>query len=123
VSAASPPAPMSAPALGSIDALKRVRAAEMEWDQKVKDAKEAAAQEIARLRADSDAAVKAAQSAADADRASKLQAARSEADREAVGILADGAKEAERATEGEGKHPADHTDDILRVVLSGFTSD
>lgn len=111
------------PAEGSIDALKRVRAAETEWEQKVTAAKQDAGEEIARLKTSADDAVKAAQAAAEQQRTAKVQAARSEADREAIVILADGAKAADAAAEGEGKHPADKADAILAAVLAGFTSD
>jgi vacuolar-type H+-ATPase subunit H len=111
------------PAEGSIDALKRVRAAETEWEQKVTAAKQDAGEEIARIKTSADAAVKSAQAAAEQARAAKVQAARSEADREAIVILADGAKAAEAASQGEGKHPADKADEILGAVLAGFTSD
>jgi vacuolar-type H+-ATPase subunit H len=111
------------PAEGSIDALKRVRAAETEWEQKVTAAKQDAGEAIAELRTAADEAVRAAQADAEAKRAAKVQAARSEADREAVVILAEGAKAADAAAQGEGKRPADKADAILGAVLAGFTSD
>ncbi len=111
------------PAEGSIDALKRVRAAETEWEQKLAAAKQEAGEAIARLKTAADAAVRAAQAAADEDRAATLQAARSEADREAIVILADGAKAADAAAEGAGKRPADKADAIVGAVLAGFASD
>jgi vacuolar-type H+-ATPase subunit H len=111
------------PAEGSIDALKRVRAAESEWEQKVAAAKQDAGEEIARRKTAAEASVKAARAAAEQQRAEKVQAARSEADREAIVILAEGAKAADAAAEGEGKRPADKADAILKAVLAGFTSD
>lgn len=111
------------PAEGSIDALKRVRAAETEWEARVTAAKQDAGEAIARLKSSADDAVHAAQAAAEQERADKVQTARSEADREAIVILADGAKAADAAAEGAGKRPADRADAILDAVLAGFTSD
>jgi vacuolar-type H+-ATPase subunit H len=108
---------------GSIDALKRVRAAETEWDQKLTHAKQDAGETLARARAAADDAVKAAQAAAEQARTAKVQAARSDADRESIQILADGAKAADAAAAGEGKKPADKADEILNAVLAGFSND
>jgi vacuolar-type H+-ATPase subunit H len=119
---AASPTPATGP-LGSIDALKRVHAAELDWEQKVEAAKLAAAEDLARARGDAEAAVKAAQVAADADRAAKVQVARSDADREAIVILADGVKAADEAAQGAGKRPSDRAQAILDTVLAGFTSD
>jgi vacuolar-type H+-ATPase subunit H len=109
--------------LGSIDALKRVKATESDWELKLRAARGAAEQALDRLRTDSEAAVKAAQVSADAERARTVQAARDEADRDAGGILAEGAKVAEAAARGEGKRPADKKDAILGAILAGFTKD
>jgi vacuolar-type H+-ATPase subunit H len=120
MSAATPAPTLSE---GSIDALKRVRAAEIDWDQKAAAAKQEAAESIAALRTAADAAIRAAQAAADQERAAKVQAARSEADREAIAILAEGVKAAEEAAKGEGRQPTDKADEILRAVLAGFIPD
>ncbi len=118
---ASPPP--AAPALGSIDALKRVKATEADWELKLRLAQVASDEALARLRTESAAAVKAAQASADAERGQAVQAARDEADREAAEILADGTRAAEVAARGEGKQPTDKKDAILAVVLAGFTKD
>jgi vacuolar-type H+-ATPase subunit H len=110
-------------ATGSIDALKRVRAAETEWDQKLTIAKQDAGDALARARAAADEAVRSARLAAEQARGAKVQAARSDADRDAIQILADGAKAADAAAAGEGKRPADRANEILAAVLAGFTSD
>ena len=117
---------MSAPSRGTagdlsaIDALKRVRAAEIEWEQRLQAAKQEAASELARLRADAEAAVKAAQAAAEADRAERLELARGEADREAARIVADGERAAADAATEQGRRPADRADEIFAAVLAGF---
>ncbi|HTW76712.1 MAG TPA: hypothetical protein VMG14_02985 [Thermoplasmata archaeon] len=108
---------------GSIEALKRVRATEIDWEQRLQAAQQQAAAEIARLRAEADAAIKAAQSEADQERARKVQAARADADREAAGILADGERAANDAAKGEGRRPVDRADAIRAAVLAGFLGD
>ncbi len=109
--------------LGSIEALKRVKATETDWELKLRAARGQADEAVQRLRSDADDAVKAAQAAADADRARTVEAARASADREAEGILADGRKAAEAAARGEGKRVADKKDAILAAVLAGFSKD
>jgi len=109
--------------LGSIDALKRVKATETDWELKLRAARGAAEEAVQKLRADSDAAVKAAQAAADQQRAQAVQAMRAEADREAAEILADGERAAAQAARGEGKRAADKKDAILAAVLAGFLKD
>jgi vacuolar-type H+-ATPase subunit H len=111
------------PALGSIDALKRVKATETDWDLKLRAARGAAEMETARLKDESEEAVRAAQQEAEAERARAVQAARADADREAEQILADGSRAAEAAARGEGKRPADRASEILSTVLAGFTTD
>ena len=108
------------PSLGSIEALKRVKEAETEWDLKLRTARGAATEALERLRAESEAAVRAAQAAADAERANTVLAARQEAEREAAEILAAGQRAAASAARGDGKRPADRPDEILAVVLAGF---
>lgn len=111
------------PALGSIDALKRVKATETDWELRLRAARGAAEAETARLKEESEAAVRAAQQEAEAERTRAVQAARAEADREAEQILAEGTRAAEAAARGEGKRPADRKAEILSSVLAGFTTD
>jgi vacuolar-type H+-ATPase subunit H len=113
-------APPSGATLGSIDALKRVKATETDWEQKLGAARSAAEEAIARLREESETAVKGVQAAVEADRARAVQAARVEADREAAEILGDGTRAAEAAARGEGKRPSDKKGPILAAVLAGF---
>jgi vacuolar-type H+-ATPase subunit H len=124
VSAAAPPPPPPSPtALGSIDALKHVKATETEWELKLRSARGAADVALERLRTDSEAAVKAAQAAAEEERARAVQAARAGAEREAAEILAEGTRAAEAAARGEGKRPADKKSAVLAAVLAGFAKD
>jgi vacuolar-type H+-ATPase subunit H len=105
---------------GSIDALKRVRATENEWEARVAEAKRAADEAVRRQRDEAEAAVRGAQVDAEAERAARVQAARTEADAEAARILKDGERAAQAAARGDGKDPADRAADILRAVLAGF---
>ncbi|MGI0071850.1 MAG: hypothetical protein ACRECT_07310 [Thermoplasmata archaeon] len=109
--------------LGSIDALKRVKATEADWELRLRTARGAAEEAVERLRAESEAAVRTAQAEADAERARTVQAARDEADRAAAEIVAEGTRVAEVAARGVGKRPADRADAIVAVVLTGFQKD
>jgi vacuolar-type H+-ATPase subunit H len=113
----------SAPSLGSIEALKRVKATETDWELKLRAARGAVDEALGRLQAESEAAIKAAQASAEAERTRAVQAARTEADREAEGILAEGTRAAEAAARGSGKRPADQKDALLTTVLAGFVPD
>ena len=108
---------------GSIEALKRVRAAETETDERVRAAKAAADATVRSLSEEAAAAIKAAQVAADAARAAELERARADADRGAAAIVAEGEQAAEAALHTEGKRPADRRPEILATVLSGFWTD
>jgi vacuolar-type H+-ATPase subunit H len=116
-------APPSGSSLGSIEALKHVKETETEWENRLQVARSNAKEALERLRAESEAAVKAAQTTADSERAQAVQAARKEAEREAAEILAAGTRAAETAARPEGKRPADQPDAILAVVLAGFLKD
>lgn len=116
-------APAPPAGLGSIEALKRVKATENDWELRLRAARGAAEEQLGHLREASDAAVKAAQEAADAERTRLVQAARSEAERAAAEILAEGTRVAEAATRGDRRGPSDRRDAILAAVLAGFAKD
>ncbi|HTT44388.1 MAG TPA: hypothetical protein VMH38_00020 [Thermoplasmata archaeon] len=107
----------------SVEALKRVKATENEWDARLAAARQDAEASIARLRAEAAAAVKEAQAAADRDRVARVTQARTETETEAAAILADGKKAADRALVGEGRRPSDKKTQILAAVLGTFGSD
>ncbi len=115
--------PPPAPPLGSIEALKRVKETETDWELRLRIARGIAEEALERLRADCDAAVKTARATAEADRTRAVQAAKADADRQAAAILAEGNRAAEAAAQGEGKHPADKKEQILAAVLAGFAKD
>jgi vacuolar-type H+-ATPase subunit H len=112
-----------ATAPGSVEALKRVKATENEWDARLSAAREEAEATLRRLRDDGDAAVKAAESEAGRERAVRLEHARVETAKEAEAITVDGQNAAERAALAEGRRPSDKKDAILDVVLGSFGKD
>ena len=109
-----------ASASDSVEALKRVKATENEWESRVSAARSDAQATLERLRTEAAAAVKAAQAEADRDRLARVTQARAETEAEAEAIVADGRAAAERARLGEGRRPADKKAAILDVVLGAF---
>ncbi len=91
--------------LGSIEALKRVKETESEWELKLRDARSTADAALERLRAESEAAVQASQEAADRERAAAVLTARQEAEREAAEILAGGLGPPRRRPVEKGNAP------------------
>lgn len=118
--ASIPPPP---PDSGAIEALKRVKTAETEWDEKLSTTRSAVEADLARRRDEADAAVKAALAESERERATAVQTARTEADAAAATILADGQKAAQSAGRSDGKEPEDRKDEILKAVLAPFVGD
>ncbi len=119
MSASSPtPAPPSATA--SVEVLKRIKSTESEWAQKLATAREEAAVGLARLRTESDTAIREAQQAADDRRAQSVATARLDIEREVGQILDAGRKDAEAAGRSAGKRPSDRRDAVLAAVLGPF---
>lgn len=108
---------------GSVEALKRVKATETEWDARLKAAREESEATLRRLREQSEAAVKAAQAEGERERAERVERARVEAAGMSAAIVAEGQKAAEAAARGEGRGPADKKEAILSVVLGSFGKD
>jgi len=104
----------------SIEALKRLKAAENEWEARLTSAQRDTDATLERLRTEAAAAVKEAQMAADQERVARVVASRTATEAEAQGIVADGEKAAEQALHGEGRRPADKKDAILAIVLGAF---
>ena len=109
--------------VGSIEALKRIKATETEWDEKLASARQETEATLRRLAEESDATVKATHAEADAARTLSVQRARSDADREAETIVAEGAKAAGAAARGAGKRPADRSAEVLAAVLGSLGED
>jgi vacuolar-type H+-ATPase subunit H len=104
----------------SIEALRRIKQAEAEWELKLRAARGESQAAIEALRQEAENAVKSAQSLADGVRANAVLQAKQEAEREATEILRAGTKAADAAALGAGKSPADKKDEILAAVLAGF---
>jgi len=114
-------APAGAP--DSIQALKRVKAMENEWETRLTSGKRESEAALERLRTEAAAAVRDAQTAADHDRVARVVQARAETETEAEAILAEGKKTADQALRGEGRRPADKRDAVLAIVLGSFGKD
>ncbi|HUZ80065.1 MAG TPA: hypothetical protein VMV28_05560 [Thermoplasmata archaeon] len=106
--------------MGSLDDLKQVKEAELEWEAKVRAAATARKAVLDRLNAETDAIVKAERASAGESREFALKHAREVADREAAQIVADGERAAAAARVGTGKGPAQRSEEILNAVLGSF---
>jgi len=107
----------------SVDALKRVKAAEAEWETRLAAARTQAEATLRELREEADAAVKAARAQVERERADRLERARAEAAGMAAAIVAEGEKDAQTAARGDGRRPSDKKDAVLAAVLGGFAAD
>ncbi len=108
---------------GTVEALKRVKATEAEWETAVAQAR---AHRDAALRADTDAAaraVQAAQAQVERDRTEAVQAARTEGDAEAARVLAEADKTATAAARDDPDALEARRTAILAAVLGRFLSD
>jgi len=117
---ATPPAMAGS---GSIEALKRVKAAEGEWDRRLAAAREESEKLLSELREEAESAVKSAELEAERDRSAKIEQARVETIAAAAAIIADGEKAAAKAERAEGRRPSDKRDAVLEAVLGGFAKD
>jgi vacuolar-type H+-ATPase subunit H len=108
---------------GTIDALKRIKATETEWAEKVAAARRETEAALRRGRDESDAIVAAAHTAAEAERAQALERARAAAEVEAQAILAEGRAAAAAAATTSGKRPADREEEVLAVVLGRLATE
>lgn len=106
----------------TIDALRRIKAAEEEWEAKLSGARAEKERAIADARSGADAAVKAVASELEKDRGRALETAGAAAEAEARDLLAAGETDAARARSGK-KKLADRKEEVLRAVLGEFTSD
>ena len=117
---AAPPGPADT---ATLDALKRIKLTETEWDEKVATARREAEASLKRLKEETETRLAAARAEAEAERGRTLEKARAEADTEATAIVAEGERAAQKATEGTGKGVTARKDEILAVVLGGFQSE
>lgn len=116
---------MTAPSLpaGSettVDALKRVKAAETEWEAKVAEARAHRDEAFRRLRDETVAVMKAAHAEVEQERAAAVQAARAATEVEAARIVAEGDRAAAAAAREDPKLLVGKRAAILGAVLDGF---
>jgi len=109
--------------VATVEALRRLKAVEAEWEAKLTTARAATAQGIQLAENEAEATVKAVAAELESDRARQLEAARVAADREAEAIVRGGEQEAEAIRSGKGKRPADRADEIVAAVLGPFVRD
>lgn len=105
---------------GAAEALKRIKAAEREWDAQLSSAKGRADEEAKRLEIESAAAVKSAQTEAERARYDAVQAARLVAEREAEEIESAGAREAGNLESSGRGIPAAKRPAVLDAILGEF---
>jgi vacuolar-type H+-ATPase subunit H len=107
----------------TVEALRRLKAVEREWEEKLLAARAAADEAVRRARDESEATVKAVVAEAEAERARRLEAGRAAADREAEGIVRDGAKAADELRARKGARPADRSEEIVAAALGPYAHD
>lgn len=123
-SEAAPGAGAAGPAdTATIDALKRIKATETEWEEKVTSVRSDTEAALKRLKEETDALLAQARTEAETERTRTIEAARAGANAEAAKIVAEGERTARAATEGAGKGVAARKSEVLAVVLGGFLSD
>ncbi len=123
-SEAAPGAAAVGPAdTATIDALKRIKLAETEWEEKVAAARRDAEASGKRLKEETETLLAQARTEAEAERSRTIERARTAADAEAAQIVAEGERAAKAATEGAGKGVAARKNDVLAVLLGGFQGD
>jgi len=120
MSATTPP---PASDLGTVEALKRVKATETEWETKTAEARAHRDQALQRLRDETEATVHAAQVETERERSEAIQAARTEADAEAAKILADGDQVAADAGSEQPTALKEKRAELLAAVLGEFGTD
>lgn len=103
----------------TIDALRRIKAVEEEWEAKLSSARAEQERALVDARSSADAAVKAVSAELEASRTQALETAGAAADAEARDLLAAGEADAARAKAGK-KKLADRKDEVLQAVLGEF---
>lgn len=107
----------------ALDALKRIKAAEADWDERLRTARHASNEALERRRVDADATVKAVAAEAEAERSRSVEKARAAAEAEARTIVAEGEASARDAGSDKGKRPKDMEERVLDAVLGPLAPD
>jgi vacuolar-type H+-ATPase subunit H len=116
------PAPVASDT-ATVEALRRLKAAEAEGEEKLRWARSGADEAVRRARDEAEATVKAVAAEAEAERARRLEEGRAAADREAEGILRDGTKAAEAFRARKGAGPSDRSEEIVAAALGPYAHD
>jgi len=107
----------------TVDALRRVKAVEAEWEARLRAAREEAEQAVRRARDEAEATLKAVAAEAGTERARRLDEGRAASERDAEAIRRDGATAADAQRAEQGKRPADRSKQIVATVLDPYSRD
>jgi vacuolar-type H+-ATPase subunit H len=116
--AAPPPADSA-----TVEALRRVKAVENEWELRLRAARGEAEEAVRRAREEAEATVKAVAAEAEAERARRLDAGRAAAEKEAEAIVSEGADAAARLRAEKGKGPTDRAAEVVAAALGPYAPD
>ena len=105
---------------GTVEILRRVKATETEWEEKLRSARAEKDAALAEARARADATVKSVGAELEAAHTQTVESAATAAAAEASAILAVGETAAARARTGAEKTTNARRDEILRAVLGEF---
>ena len=109
--------------VATVEALRRVKAVESEWELKLRAARGEAEDAVRRARDESEATVKAVGAEAEAERARRLEAGEAAAEKEAEAILQEGSGAAAKLRTEKGKAPSDRASEVLEAVLGPYARD
>ena len=107
----------------TIEVLRRVKAAESEWDTKLREARAGAEQAVRRAREEAEATLKAVAAEVEGERAHQLELAQVSAEAEAEAIRREGAKAADALRSGKERRSSGRADAIVEAVLGPFARD
>ncbi len=110
--AASPSAP--------VESLRRVRATEIDWEQRLTEFREEAQRGLTRLREQSEVLVRTARIEVERRREASVAAARARAEQEAQAILSKGQAEADRILSAPLPEPRRLQSDLLEILFGEF---
>ncbi len=107
----------------TVEALRRVKAVEADWEGQLRAAREETERAVQRARDEAEATVRAVQAEVDGERTRRLESAAVAADAEAGAIRREGETAAASIRGGRGPRAADRADAIVAAVLEPFASD
>lgn len=106
-----------------VGTLKRVKAAEAQWEETLANARHTAEAAIQRMRVETEVVVKAALAEAQEARAIAVESAKAQGRGEADAIEAQGATEAQAITDSEAALPPARRAAVVKAVLGEFLPD